>query len=512
MNALSKLIPNSLRAKLVLFFMTILLWLALANSLLIYLFVSYVREYNTIMETITLTNSINGELKEKLDSEMIDVVYGKVSFNSGSQYDLLNEMNRNLDQIESADKKGLFSSKIVNVRKSLTTTKEYIDRLGEEIKYNRPADVRAITYEYITIATDLVDEETRKLLHETLQYSENSKKNIVEKIKRDIIIFSILFSIAILISFLFAWYISGNIVKPIHLLRNKTNEIAKGNFTVESIDIKSKNEIGDLYRLSNQMFTSLKAIILNARETINVVSASTKAIFKSIQKNRVAAEKVVNEIQTIAGALGHQDELVRQTFASYADFANRYKETVNEGKKMHYYTNQSLYLVDQGSLELIKLKDQLTNVYSLLEEVVKEIDSLSRAFTKIDSNYVVDAKVTNYKIQTISAQINTIKSKINDDYQIVQLSKILESMNVVNTNVQTKFNTLIQDMLFTDSQIDIYGENIKMMEENSKGLHSNLIGVAAMEQLVSLEEVSEASSKLVEQIKKLESMISKFKV
>ncbi|MRH41946.1 HAMP domain-containing protein [Aquibacillus halophilus] len=559
MNLFSKLSDLSLRARLIIIFITLLLWLAIANIVQIYLFVGYVREYNEMMKTITLTNSINGELKEQLDDEIREIVYGKVSFEEGSQYNLLSTMNSNLDQIEADDTQERFTEEIADVRQILATNKEYIDKLGEEIKFNLPADQRNITYEYITIITDIVDDEVQQLLHATLQVSEEAKTNIVDNIKRDIILYAIAFAAVILLAIIFAWYISGNIVKPIHRLRENANEIAQGNLTVDAVVIPSKNEIGDLCRSYNRMSNNLKDIILSVRSTNDLVMLSSKDIHQSILENRLAGEEVANATQTISMNLHEQDELVKQAVSTFDELTHKYEEILSKSVQIHRHSNKSLELANQGEIETedlikqrqknemivkqvkndavdlyetvnqmdrnINLTNQITREAKLLSTVIntgkgdidtilERIEQLAKEAELTSLQYEEKVTLVQNFAKSITEQIDIVHNELSYKNSTDKIRNSFSSINSVNSNIQLEINNFTREMQKVFDQMNDINLMIGDIEQSSKLSKSEVISIASMgeEQLATLEEVSEASYKLVEKIQKMKDNIRQFKV
>lgn len=558
MNAFSKKVNFTLRTKLILAISSVLLWLAIANCLQIYLFVGYVREYNAMMKTITLTNAINTELKLQLDEEIRDIVYGKIAFEDASQYALLDAMNNNLNQIENADELGQFEEEIVDVRQSLSTTKEYIDELGEEIKYNLPAEERNITYEYITIITDIVDDQVQQLLHATLTVSEQSKDTIIDHIRRDIIVYAIFFTAVILLSLWFAWYISGNIFKPINQLRKNANQMAKGDLTVEAIAISATNEIGDLCHSYNRMANNLKDIIITVRRTNERVMLSSKDIHQSIQENRFAGEEVANATQTISINLQEQDELIKQAVTTYETLILRYEQILKQSLTIRLHSNRLSQEANEGKGEVNALSNQMKQVKEILAVVnietaqatntvlavdacLNEMKHVIREFHLVTNNmkqptsdvsyqeklsHLTDKmdQFTNAAIKTtqhatghlamITQNIDSMHHELaNNDKEII-LEDIFNKINDFTNEIQAEINDSTQDMQTVYQHMDHVRNDIGAIEDRSQMSMTEVISIASMgeEQLTTLEEVSEASSALVERIQKMKDDMRQFKV
>lgn len=544
--------------------MVILLLLAAINCVQIYLFLGYVRQYNAMMETITLTNSINGSLKQKLDEEIREIAYGKVPFENGTQYDHLRNMFRNLDKIEQDDRKGQFTKEISEVRQTLTTTTEYIDKLGEQIQASAPADARNITYEYITILTDLIDEKVQSLLQKTLLAKGESQNIISTNLKRDIMIYICSFIAVIILSLLFAIYISGSFVKPIRSLGQKTNEIAEGNLTVGAIANPSKNEIGELCRSYNRMFQNLKDIILSVRNTNDLVVFTSKDIHQSILENRLAGEEIADATQTISLNLQTQDRVIQKSVSTFEHLFCKYNEALRKLNKINLQSKESLQITDEISIELSSFHDQLEKISQTIHQVNKDTEELQKlsketnddlrlsklvaqessilyltlvneipkgsvneridgAFNRIKEISEVANKITqdsDHKMKNILNLTSSIRKQNTEILENVQLSKIgtmkghLQSIRSIRNRQQTKIESIKQDMQEASDQMLSVRQMIADIEQSSQITNSEVAGIAAMgeEQLTTLEEVSDASYKLVERIQEMKNNIRQFKL
>ncbi|RCW74823.1 HAMP domain-containing protein [Saliterribacillus persicus] len=309
MNALTKFGELSIRSKFIIAFCVLFLWLGSAQITQFVLFISYIKQYNEMTETITLTNSIHGELREELDIEIRDIVYGKVHFDEGVQYQLLDQMRLHLNVISSKDTENRFLSEISEVEKTLDSAEEYINKLGEQIKFDAPAEEKYITQEYISIASQLINENVQTLLQKTLQESEKNELAIKNQMNNDVRISIFIFVIVIFTSFIFVWIISNNIARPIRLLRDYSNEIANGNLTIQMKTIQSENEVGDLYKTFKLMTNHLKQMIDSVLETSNHIVNASKDLHESMDDNRKAGEDIAYTQQEIYFFFRNQEEI-----------------------------------------------------------------------------------------------------------------------------------------------------------------------------------------------------------
>ncbi|WP_394185956.1 HAMP domain-containing protein [Metabacillus halosaccharovorans] len=566
MKAHPKLSDLSLRKRIIFVFLVILLLLAAINCVQIYLFLGYVRQYNAMMETIKLTNSINGSLKQKLDEEIRDIAYGKVLFENGTQYDHLNNMYHNLDKIEQDDINSQFTKEISEVRQTLTTTTEYIDKLGEQIQDNAPADTRNITYEYITILTDLIDEKVQSLLQKTLLVKGESQHIISINLKRDITIYICAFISVIMISIFFAIYISGSFVKPIRHLGQKTNEIAEGNLTIGAITYPYKNEIGELCRSYNRMFHNLKDIILSVRRTNDLVVLTSKDIHQSILENRLAGEEVAEATQKISTNLHTQDQLIQNSVSTFEHLLYKYNEILGKSNKINLQSNETLHITNKITSELITFHQQLGHMSKMIYYMNTESEELQRLsgevnenirFIKLVSkefnllylsllnempnlseNQIVSniftqikkisdetdrvSQQSDDKTNDISRRSSSIRNQNSETLKNIQASKIIteeiqsgfKTILSIRSKQQVEIESIKQDMHEAFNQMLSVRQMISDIEQSSQITNAELAGIASMgeEQLTTLEEVSDSSYKLVERIQEMKDNIRQFKI
>lgn len=556
----------SLRKKLILAFMVILLWLAAINCTNIYLFSGYIRQYTAIVETVTLTNSINGVLKQKLNDEIRDIAYGKMPFENGDQYNYLKDMYQNLNKIELNDQNGDFSKEIQEVRETLITTNEYIDKLGIQIQRNAPADERNITYEYITILSGLIDEKVQSLMQTTLTVKEESQNQILSNLKRDIILYISLFIAAVFLSLLFALYISRSFVKPIHSLVKRTTEISEGNLTVGEITIASKNEIGDLCLSYNRMFYNLKALILSVRQTNDLVVLTSNDIHQSILENRLAGEEVAEATQAISINLHKQDDLINKSVLTVEGLFQKFREYSLKSNKINLHSNETvqtankishqldsyivyfeknnfiLKVVDHEIDKMLDFSEDVHGQFKHVQSMIKDINHLThslfkkiekKSFSEITENEIIQMKklsgesilathILEEKLVSFLDKAASIKKHIaqnfedNVDWSLKsrEIKNDFQTIRSIRNKQQLEIENIKQDIQESFNQMVLVQQTISEIETNSKINKEKVVEIAAMgeEQLTTLEEVADSSYKLVERIQKMKDDISQFTV
>lgn len=420
-----------------------------------------VHDYNEMLESILLTNSINEELKHQLNDEVRNIVYGKTPFESGTQYEILSLMNQNLDKINVQSDTEHFKDEITRIRESISTSTSYIDQLGEEIKHDVPAAQRNITYEYITISTEIIDERVRQLLQSTLLYSEEVKVNIADNLKSHLIVYSIVYLFILLFSTILIWYTSNEIIKPINRLRKSGNKVAKGDLTDDSIsiDTSSKNEIGRLNHSFKLVYHMFRNTIRNIKTANVSVLQTSKDLQFSLSENRSAKEEIASAAQIITTNLENKNKLMKALMSASDKVSNNF------------------YDINNNSLNIQK---HLFYLQQLAREAIVEIEAQSTGGVEYSD----------------------------------KIKRNLKSISTSSYQMEKDFHHYVQELQATINQMDLLGTIIQDMDHYSVSSYSEMEKLTGLgeEELTTIEEAEEIANKLIEQIEKIEDDFKQYKV
>jgi two-component system sensor histidine kinase YesM len=259
-------------------FLTVILLMVAVNSMMLLNVYRFNRQYDAIITNITTANSINGFIKPAIDTEMWNIVAGKTEFEDGNQYEIINQVN---DQIESmmantdSDKSKI---KLEVIRRTMNTLTSYVDKMGAQIEQGSRVAENELVLDNIRGVSEVVEDSVQDyMLFEVNQAEEQYKQNL-SHFNRLAIIYMILLPCTIGFSVFAAWLISASIYLPIKKLHDVTTTITKNDLqalvTSENVD-----EITELGMTFNIMIGKIREL-LNAKvkEQENLKKAELKAL------------------------------------------------------------------------------------------------------------------------------------------------------------------------------------------------------------------------------------------
>jgi len=268
----------SLRAKILLSFFVVILMLVALVTMMILEVLRFNRSYAAIITNITTANSINGFIKPSIDTEMWRIVAGKISFNEGSQYEIIDQVNSQIDSMmanASSDKSRI---KLDVIRRTMATLTGYVDKMGEQIRRGSRVAENELVWDNIRGVSEVVEDSVQDyMLFEVqqaeLQYAENQTR-----FNRWIIVYSILLPCIIGFSIAAAWIISTSIYVPIKALQNLTTTITQNDLKA-LVSQDNVDEITELGMSFNIMVGRIRELLdEKIQEQENLKKAELKAL------------------------------------------------------------------------------------------------------------------------------------------------------------------------------------------------------------------------------------------
>jgi two-component system, sensor histidine kinase YesM len=239
-------IRMSLRAKIIVSFFTVILLLSAVNAILVLEVMRFNNKYDAIMTNITSANSINGYIKPAIDTEMWNIVAGKKDFQYGNQYQIIAQVNRQLESMianASSDKSRI---KLEVIRRTMNTLTRYVDKMGQQIKQGSRVSANEKVLYDIRGVSAVVETTTQEYLLFEVNQAEQEYLDNKHRFTQLVIAYLILLPCVVAFSFGAAWVISASIYIPIKKLHDVTATITRTDLEalVTSQNVDEITELG----------------------------------------------------------------------------------------------------------------------------------------------------------------------------------------------------------------------------------------------------------------------------
>lgn len=268
----------SLRSKILIAFFLVITLMVAVNTMMMMEVLRINRHYESIITNITTANRINGFIKPAIDTEMWNIVAGKIDFTEGTQYEILDEANAYIADIMFNTDSDKSRIKLEVVRRTLGTLQDYVDKMGAQIVAGSKVADNELVLENIRGVSEVVEESIQDYMLFEVQQAEQQFIGNQERFNRLVVIYFILLPCVIGFSIAAAWTISASIYIPIKKLQDLTTTITKNDLQA-LVSRENVDEITELGLSFNIMTSKIRELLdAKVREQENLKKAELKAL------------------------------------------------------------------------------------------------------------------------------------------------------------------------------------------------------------------------------------------
>ncbi|HEY9578066.1 MAG TPA: methyl-accepting chemotaxis protein [Pseudobacillus sp.] len=398
------------------------------------------------------------------------------------------------------------------------------------------------------------------------QLANEIKEKNNEKLKTAKLILMTVSLTGIAISILIGLVITRIIVNPIKQIQSLMSRAEDGDFTIEG-SYRSKDEVGQLVLSFNNMINGLKQIIKTVSETSELVAASSEELSASAEQSSRAGESVSTNIQELAKGSSRQLQSVEESTKIINEMAGYAEKITMNAEQVSQKVAQTSDMSSEGKQSIEKVVQQMNsineNVTGLgisirgLSESSSEIGRINEVITAIAAqtnllalNAAIEAArageagkgfaVVADEVRKLAEQSAASAEQITSLIQVIQnnTGQTLQSMKSAATEVEAgltvvqeageSFEKIEQSIHEVVSQIKDVASAINELSSGTIQVATSMnivkdvaeesaasnesVSIATKEQLVSMDEISTASSTLAKISEELQQLIMRFKV
>ncbi|MCT2538141.1 methyl-accepting chemotaxis protein [Aquibacillus koreensis] len=476
-------------------------------------------------------------------------------------------IEKNLEIIEShLDGHPIMASLIEEAKPQITDVQSFFESIIQQVKQGDIEGARSNIgegkefFDNYRETHGLIVADTEKLTNDA--WVEVKKIGSESKISM-VVIFTIIAVLTVLITV----YLIKVISKPVSSVSEALKQIAEGNLTIDKVQVKSKDEVGELAQSLNKMVDDLNETLIKTSESALQVASASEQLTASAEQSTYSTELLANLVQGNAEGAEGQLNKVSHVSASLKHMVENV-DSINENREeMENSTKESTGYVHEGIISIEKVVERIQDIKLSFDNMTSTINALKSRSSEIGSviDLITDISdqtnllALNAAIEAARAgehgkgfavvadevrklaeeskksadQITVMVADIQSETQNAVVSidegnakveegitsttearqafgKIEESMTNVSNKV-TDVSGSIQDIEEIALNISEALENVKVIAEN--GVKSSQESSAStQEQLATMEEVSSSAQSLSFLAEELQQSISKFQI
>ncbi|MFJ7832402.1 methyl-accepting chemotaxis protein [Peribacillus sp. NPDC097284] len=278
--------------------------------------------------------------------------------------------------------------------------------LSEEIINNVQKEK---TQEALVIAKETsVLEET--IIEKAIQLSDNQKVYMQEKRKeidalvKDMLSFITLVIIGgFILSIVMPTVLSRSITRPVRKLTAAIGEVSGGNLQVESIQVRNKDEIGEMAGAFNKMVNELKSIVSSMRDSSSQLAVQAEQMSASSEESLASSEMVAKTAEDNMQGTNQQVVIIENSVDSMNEMAAAVGRVTESNVDMLQSAETVNSLVREGSSSMNAVTKEMNHINSTIQDSAKIMEMMTSHSSDIQR---VTALITDISDQTNLLALN----------------------------------------------------------------------------------------------------------
>lgn len=371
---------------------------------------------------------------------------------------------------------------------------------------------------------------------------------------------------AIILGGILVYFIVRAISKPLNQLVSSAKSISEGDLT-QKIDVRSRDEFGQLGASFNEMADSLRSLISTIQESVDNVASSSEQLTASADQTSKATEHITLAIERFSSGAESQSEKVETSSQRLSQMNDKLNEIAGVSESITESSGKSTEIAETGGELVQQTVGQMNSINRSVrqaEQVVKGLEAKSKDITAIlrvingiadqtnllALNAAIEAaragesgrgfSVVAEEVRKLAAQsagsakeiealiqdivkeiehsLNMFKS-VNQEVQSgleiteeteTSFKHIYDMTNEIAGKLQT-MNAAVEHLSTGSHEIsDAVEEIADVSRESSAGIQD--IAASAEEQLASMEEISSSAATLEQMAEELRDLTKKFTI
>lgn len=242
-------------------------------------------------------------------------------------------------------------------------------------------------------ATIALSKAALEMLESQKQGLKMTKEETAAVVTTSKIVAGIAILVGIAIAIFLVFLVKRQIVNPLNELKRNATYIAEGDLSREDIKVHSKDEIGQLAQIFNDMKANLRGLICNVQENSEQLSASAEELSASVEEVSATTEDVKRQADTSSEVAKSSSQASSESARAMEETAHGVQRIAEASQMLHSSSidasdtaTHGAKIIHQAKTQMATINDSTTMVNELVQKLAKqteEIEIITKAITDI---------------------------------------------------------------------------------------------------------------------------------
>ncbi|AUJ23605.1 methyl-accepting chemotaxis protein [Virgibacillus dokdonensis] len=190
------------------------------------------------------------------------------------------------------------------------------------------------------------------------------------------------------------------ITNPIKKVMNRMKLIANGDLSEELLQIKTRDEVGQLVEAANEMTLNTRELLNQINVVSETVTSQSEELTQAANEVKAGSDQVAITMQELATGSETQANSASDLASYVSTFSEKVQEVNNNGARVQRYSNEVAGMTAKGSELMTSSTEQMAKIDQIVQGAVAKVGGLDKQSQEISKLVSV--------IQDIADQTNLL--------------------------------------------------------------------------------------------------------
>ncbi|WP_156028956.1 methyl-accepting chemotaxis protein [Sporosarcina sp. D27] len=227
---------------------------------------------------------------------------------------------------------------------------------------------------------------------------EKKRKEVNQMMTQLTIIIAAIIIIAVVVGILISQRISRSITKPVGIVTEGLHQIADGNFSIDPLVVRSKDEIGEMAVAFNKMGADVANMIRKINVSAEQLAMQSEELSASSEESLASSELIASTAEKQLEGSERQQRITDQSTQSMNELSVGVGEISESNEDMLRSAEAVTQLVGKGSASMDEVVEEMKTIRETIQEtatIMKEMADHSSEIEKVTAIITGIAEQTN---------------------------------------------------------------------------------------------------------------------
>lgn len=289
---------------------------------------------------------------------------------------------------------------------------------------------------------------------------------------------------------------ANTITKPLKTVTNRLNRIAKGDLTGEALDIRSKDEAGQLVRATNELIDNNRQLLNEINVVSKTVTGQSEELIQSATEVKAATYQIATTMYELAAGSESQAKHASSLSEVMESFTVKVEEANEKGENIQQSSEEVLKMTAEGGRLMSASNEQMVKIDQIVQQSVEKIRGLDVQTQEISKLVEVTKGIADQtNLLALNAAIEAARAgEHGKGFAVVaeEVKKLAEQVSISVTDItsivgsiQQESSSVAESLLVGYEEVEKGTEQIQRTNETFTNINHAITAMAEHIQTVS---------------------------